>query len=254
MNDAARPQRPLPPALADEDVAVLFGLGFVQSRAGWRFGIDALLLARHLSHGPAQVPGGDRAFRMLEVGTGCGVVSILAVAWGFPGRIDAVECQPALADRARRNVAAAGMDDRILVVQADAAALTDDGTRFDRIASNPPFHRRGHGRPNPDPERCLARHESSLDMAGLFALAADRLAPDGLLSVMYPASRLEAARLAASRAGLIVVGVTPCGHGADGPTRVVILDAAFPGRGSERLHPRVPMARNAFLDTLGARH
>jgi len=241
------PARPLPVAGPDEAVAVLFGLGFVQSRTGWRFGIDALLLARHVAAGPAAPTAGPGdAPRMLEIGTGCGVVSILAASWGFDGPIVAIETQPALADRARRNVAAAGLDGRIALVHADAARLPDDGTRYDRIVANPPFYRQGSGRANPDPERRRARHETTLDMDGLFALAAARLAPEGLASFLYPAARHPDAVAAATRAGLGVAGVTWCGHGPGRTPRVVIVDVVRdPGRPTI-VHPPLSMDRDAF--------
>lgn len=234
------------PAVPDEDVSVLFDLAFVQSRTGWRFGIDALLLARHLATGPAALPPSARDARLLEIGTGCGVVAVLAARWGFPGAIVAVERQPALADRARRNVAAAGLSDRVRVLHADAAALPDDGMRFERIASNPPFHRRGSGRVNPDPERRDARHESTLDMEGLFALAAARLAPGGLASFLYPAARCDQAVAAARRAGLSVAGITPCAHGPDAAPRVVIIDACHAWEGPPVRHPVASMDRADF--------
>ncbi len=236
----------MPVPLPDEDLAVLFGLGFVQSRTGWRFGIDALLLARHVACAPASPDQIVHCRRMLEIGTGCGVVSILAATWGFPGPIVAVERQPALADRALRNIAAAEMGNRIKVVEADAAHLPDDGLRFDRIVSNPPFHRRGTGRVNPDPERQAARHESTLDMEGLFTLTAARLATGGLASFLYPAARQDDATAAAQRTGLAIMGITPCGNGPDGAARVVIIDLSATWDGPTVIHPAVSMDRDAF--------
>jgi tRNA1Val (adenine37-N6)-methyltransferase len=230
----ARTPRPLPPGATppplrpDEDLSVLQErFVFAQARHGWRFGVDALLLAGHVREGPP----GD----LLEVGAGCGVVAVLLAGQGWAGRIVAMEVQPDLADRARRNVAANGLGDRVQVVEGDARRhreLLPPGT-FDRVVSNPPFWALGTGRRNPDPEREAARHEVLLDMASLLDLVRQRLAPGGLATVLYPAERLADVEAQAARAGLSVVGVTAFVPADGRPAEVVAVDLR-PGTGCAR--------------------
>ena len=209
------------PLSPDEDLTVLFDrLAFAQARRGWRFGIDAVLLARHVAAGPC----GDT----LEVGTGCGVVAILLADGGFAGPIVTVESQPALADRARRNVAWNGLGDVIQVIEGDIrdhARLLGDRT-FTRVVANPPFHAIGTGRTNPEFEKAVARHEMRLDVDGLLDVVRAHLSPDGLASVLYPAGReADVVRAAAGRA-LSVTCRTPCVPAPGRPPRVVLLDLA----------------------------
>jgi len=210
-----------------EDLSPLFGrFAFVQSVRGYRFGVDAVLLARHVlagPHGPA-----------LEVGTGCGVIAVLLTGWGFRGHVTAVEVQPALADRARRNVASNGVSDRVTIVEADAldGSSLPPGVRFTRVLSNPPFYAAGTGRPNPDRERAAARHELRLDMGRLLGLVRDRLAPDGLASLLYPAAREAEAFAGAAARGLSVVRIVPALPAPGAAPEVVLLDLAH---GSGRL-------------------
>ena len=113
------------PLSPDEDLTVLFDrLAFAQARRGWRFGIDAVLLARHVAAGPC----GDT----LEVGTGCGVVAILLADGGFAGPIVTVESQPALADRARRS-AGAGLAEPAPVGAAQQLLRQACGLRLPRL-------------------------------------------------------------------------------------------------------------------------
>jgi tRNA1Val (adenine37-N6)-methyltransferase len=228
--DRPGPRRPLPPGLQapplldGEDLAVLEDrFVLAQARRGFRFGIDAVMLARHV----LERPGGA----LLEVGAGCGVVSILLAGHGWPGPVVALEVQPALADRARRNVAANGLQDRVRVVEGDARdhrALLGPGT-FDRIVSNPPFWRLGTGRRNPDPERERARHEVLLDLPALVALAGERLAPGGVATVLYPPERLPEVEAAAAAAGLAVAGVTPLVPRPGAAAELLLLDLAAGG-------------------------
>jgi len=220
----------------DEDVTPLFDrFVFVQSRRGYRFGIDAVLLARHVLAGP-HGPG-------LEVGAGSGVVSVLLAGWGFAGPLTAIEIQPAMADRARRNAAANGVADRVAVIRADARdpAALPAGARFARIFSNPPFFKAGSGRANPDPERATARHEKTLDMDALLDLVRDRLAPDGVASVLYPAAREGEVLARASARPLSVVRVVPAIPAPGAEAEVVLLDLVH-GRGRVCVHDGpVPM-------------
>ena len=64
----------------------------MQNRTGYRFSIDAVLLAYH-----AGLCAGKKA---LDLGTGCGIVSLIMASRRPDLRIYAVEVQPELADLA----------------------------------------------------------------------------------------------------------------------------------------------------------
>ena len=76
-------------------------------------------------------------------------------------KIYAVEVQPELADLADTNVHQNQLQDRIDVLCTDMKLLTLKMTSgpFDLIVSNPPYHKPGSGRINPDAQRAVARHE-----------------------------------------------------------------------------------------------
>jgi tRNA1Val (adenine37-N6)-methyltransferase len=234
----------------DEDLSILFNrFQFAQARTGWRFGIDAVVLARHVLGGP----GGNT----LEIGTGCGVISILLAGWGWAHPITAVEIQPALADRARRNIVANKVDDQVLVIEGDAndPVILGAGRKFDRIFSNPPFHKVGSGRMNPDPERAAARHELFMNMSNLLDVIAGRLTPSGLATVLYPFERLDdlIERAAASR--LSPVRTTNALPAPGEPPHLVLVDL-MPGLGHARdTATPILLDRSSWaVDTLPAGH
>ncbi len=107
----------------------------LQKKAGYRFSVDAPLLADFIRIGPE-----DEA---LELGTGTGIISLLLSVRPFR-RIIAIELQEGLADLARRNVELNGLPDRIEIVRADLRTF-EPGRRFDLIFSNPPYIRRSTG-------------------------------------------------------------------------------------------------------------
>lgn len=201
------PDRPLPigvdpPTLRPgEDLAVLFdAVVIIQDRRGYRFGEDAVALARHVL---ASGPRGP----LLEIGTGSGVIPLLLSLWGWEDPIWAVECQKLLADRAARSVRANRREGQIRVILGDATRWEEwlpAGQSFSRIVSNPPFWPLGSGRRNPGTEKEIARHEVHLDLSRLLRTCQALLAPGGLATVLYPLSRLREVHHQAGTFGLLL--------------------------------------------------
>lgn len=168
----------------------------LQSKKGYRFSVDAPLLADFIRTRPE-----DEA---LEIGTGNGVISLLLSVKPFR-RITAVELQPGPADLAERNVELNGLGDRIGIVRADLRTY-DPGRTFDLIFSNPPYIRRSTGFLSSSAERSAAKHELHGGIGEILKKTAEWLAPQGRACFVYPEKRradfLAAAgesRLAVSR-------------------------------------------------------
>ncbi|MBP7381825.1 methyltransferase [Myxococcota bacterium] len=192
-----------------EDLAVWRDrLVFIQAKAGYRFGVDAVILARHAAElrkdAESGLSGGPSGLHVLDVGTGCGVIAILLADALPDARVDAIEIQQVMADRAVRNVALNRLEGRVRVIPDDVRSLEPlpDQDGYDLIVSNPPFYRRGTGRINPDGERAIARHEISLDLSGLLAAVARLLKPRGLAVLLYPFERFQECLEAIPVAGL----------------------------------------------------
>ncbi|NDY42467.1 tRNA1(Val) (adenine(37)-N6)-methyltransferase [Dissulfurirhabdus thermomarina] len=166
-----------------EDHLAADGLRLLQPRRGYRFSLDALLLADF-----ARLRPGDR---VADLGTGCGVVALVLARRHPRITVTAVEIQPRLAALARENARRNGLDRRVSVVEADMAGLPAEvpaGT-FDHVVANPPFRPPGAGRLCPDPEEAQARHEIRVDLGGLVAAARRLLRPGGRLTLVYAAER-----------------------------------------------------------------
>ena len=172
--------------LSDRSRDTIFNgrITLVQPRQGYRFAIDALLLAYF-----ATVPANGVA---VDLGAGTGVVA-LALADRQPNaRILAVEVQPRLAECARINVAANPAGSRIEVLEMDWRGITLDDCHgpVQTVVSNPPYHELGSGRINPNVEAAMARHELTGSAATAAEAAARILAPGGLFFLIFPAPRL----------------------------------------------------------------
>jgi tRNA1Val (adenine37-N6)-methyltransferase len=160
------------------------GVRLRQYRRGYRFSIDAVILAGCLNPRP-----GDT---VVDLGTGCGIIPIL-LAVRRPGvRFWGVEVQEPLAALAAENVRANGVESRVTILgvdlrDIDAAAF---GGPVDWIVSNPPYRRGQSGRVNPNPQRALARHEIAMNLADLVGAAGRMLKTGGRFVAIYAAERI----------------------------------------------------------------
>ncbi|WP_400191136.1 tRNA1(Val) (adenine(37)-N6)-methyltransferase [Hymenobacter sp. B81] len=143
------------------------------------------------------------AARLLDVGTGTGLLALMAAQRNPAARIEAVELDAAAAAQAAANVAASPWAGRIRV---HAQSLQDFAATqpapFDHILSNPPFFR--HSLRSPDAQRTTARHTAAdtLTFAELARFAADFLTAAGQLTVLLPPPEMQHFEREARQAGL----------------------------------------------------
>lgn len=145
----------------------------------------------------------EGATRILDVGTGTGLLALMAAQRNATARIEAVEIDAEAAAQAARNVAASPWAGRIRVhARSLAAYAATTPTPFDHILSNPPFFRRSLR--SPDAQRTAARHatDDTLSFAELARFAAAHLTPAGHLTVLLPPPEMREFEQEAARVGL----------------------------------------------------
>jgi tRNA1Val (adenine37-N6)-methyltransferase len=159
-------------------------LHFSQPCEGYRFSIDALIVSACMMPKPGQ--------RVLDLGTGCGVIPII-LAYRHPDiQVTAVEIQAELAALARLNVCANGMHDRIEVIEGDMRKLEQRRINgcVDWVVCNPPYRRPSSGRINPNTQRAVARHEIHIDLIQLVDTTRSMLKTGGCFVTIYPCERM----------------------------------------------------------------
>ena len=155
-----------------------------QNRTGYRFSIDAVLLAHF-----ADPRSGDK---VLDLGTGCGIIPLI-LAYRQPyTSIYGVEVQTELAELAKTNVRENRLEDRITVYCTDMKLLRPAMTSgpMDLVVCNPPFRKEGSGRINPDAQRAVARHEIKTNLSDIIQTSHRMLRTGGRLVLVYTAGRL----------------------------------------------------------------
>jgi tRNA1Val (adenine37-N6)-methyltransferase len=171
-------------------------LKVLQPRHGYRFSIDAVLLAHQVRMQSDET--------VLDLGTGCGVVPLI-LCYRYPWiSVWAVEIQAPLAELAARNARRNRMQHRISVSHADLRALkkVDLPVMFDVIVTNPPYRRPNSGRLNPDAQRAVARHEVKAGLEDFLRCARQRLGDGGRFILIYTTERLPELMSAMQSSGI----------------------------------------------------
>ena len=159
-------------------------LRVAQPREGYRYSLDPFLLADFARPAPGE--------RVLDLGTGCGIIPLLFARQVAGCTIVGVERQPALAELASRNVTGNGLTGRVSIVEADILEIGKlwPANGFDLVVANPPYRRPGSGKVSPRAGRDLARHESSAGLADFLAVAKREVRPGGRICFIYHPERL----------------------------------------------------------------
>jgi tRNA1Val (adenine37-N6)-methyltransferase len=155
-----------------------------QEQDGYRYSIDAVILAHYAA--------GGTGTRVLDLGTGCGIIPMIIAFRDAHVRIFGVEVQASLAKLAMKNIEANRMADRVSILNEDMKSLRPEmtGGPVDLVVANPPFYRADSGRVNPNPQRAVARHELKATLSDVVAAASRMLQKGGHFLAIYTAERL----------------------------------------------------------------
>ncbi len=178
------------------DAIMNAALRLIQKKRGYRFSMDAVLLARSVIT--------KKDDRVVDLGAGCGIIPLILASQGDCGPITGVEIQHDLADLAARNVQLNEKTERIHIVELDIREVKNrfGAESFDVAVSNPPFGKSGGGRVNPNPQRAIARHEVLLNLEELIEAAFYLLKKGGRFHLIYPVPQLARLLFLLKKTGL----------------------------------------------------
>jgi len=166
------------------DDLLIDGLQIIQKSGGFRFTLDAVLLAHFVS-----LKEGDR---VVDLGTGTGIIPLLLTTRQKKIQVTGLEIQPEMAEMAARSVRLNGLADKITIIQGDLRQLPKalPGGTFQVVTANPPYGALGGGLLNPRWEKAQARHELSCSMEDVVRAASKLLNYQGRFALIHRTERL----------------------------------------------------------------
>lgn len=161
------------------------------SRCAMKVGTDGTLLGAWATLPP-------HAKKILDIGTGSGLIAIMAAQRHPTAKITAIDIDKDCVMQATENAVASPWAERIEVIETPLQEYSPE-EKFDVIISNPPYF--ADSMHSPDKQRTTARHTASLSFKELTEGVLRLLADDGLFAVILPTAESELL-LSASRGRL----------------------------------------------------
>jgi tRNA1Val (adenine37-N6)-methyltransferase len=152
------------------------------SRAAMKIGTDSVLLG-------AWTPCGNES-RILDIGTGSGILALMMAQRNLNIPIDAVELESEAAALAYENVKLSPWFRQIRVFNTSIQAFRlQTSHRYSLIICNPPFFT--NSLKAPDKIRNMARHNDTLPVVELLEITSELLSEKGKAAFIIPADAFE---------------------------------------------------------------
>ena len=156
----------------------------IQDPGRFCFGMDGVLLSGFAKAGEGA--------KVLDLGTGTGIIPILMEAKTKAAHFTGLEIQPESADMAARSVRLNHQEGKIEIVTGDIKeAVSHFGAAsFDVVTSNPPYMTEHHGITNPEESKAIARHELLCTLEDVISQSSRLLKPGGNFYMVHRPFRL----------------------------------------------------------------
>lgn len=160
------------------------GYRIIQNPERFCFGMDAVLLSSFANAKPGE--------RVLDLGTGNGVIPILMAGKTKGEKFFGLEIQEESADLARRSVMLNELEDKIEIITGDMKEAVNifGAASFHVITMNPPYMTGNHGLVNASDAKALARHEITCTLEEMIAQVSKVLKPRGRFYMVHRPFRL----------------------------------------------------------------
>lgn len=139
--------------------------------------------------------------KILDIGTGCGLMACMLAQGNHEVSIDAIEIHPEVAILALENIQNSPFKNQIQVINSDIRSLSTNN-RYDFIISNPPFF--SNHLPATLKDKQIAIHDDELNFVDLIITIKNLLKPGGKFAVIYPKEVMDKFEKELGKNGLFV--------------------------------------------------
>lgn len=163
------------------------GLKIIQNENGFCFGMDAVLLS-HFAKDSIR-----RNDKILDIGTGTGIIGILLSAKTLASQIVGIEIQNDVADMAKRSIQLNNLQDKFSIINDDLKKIDEyfKSDYFDVVVSNPPYKQDNTGLKNDNEGKIISRHEVKCSLEDVIICASKMLKDKGSFYMVHRPERLK---------------------------------------------------------------
>lgn len=160
-------------------------LKIIQNKKGFCFGIDAILLSDFAKNIKKDT-------KVLDLGTGTGIISILLCEKTQLKNIIGVEVQKKVCDIAYRNIKLNNLENKFEVINENIINLSNiyENNSFDVIVTNPPYKKQNTGIINNKEEKLISRHEILAKLEDFINISSKLLKDKGEFYMIHRPDRI----------------------------------------------------------------
>ena len=209
----------------------LGGLRLIQKKTGFRFGMDAVLLADF-----AAIRENDI---VADFGTGSGILPVLLAGRGKGRVYYAIDIQEEMAETAGRNLALNRLEGKAICLDLSEASDLFPKCSLDAVICNPPYGEPRAALVSPDRNRAISRNQQEGVLDGFLRNAFEWLKGRGKISLVYPAASMFSMMIALRKHHLEPKRFRLVYPAADKNANLVLIEAVKDAKPT--LHPMPPL-------------
>ena len=159
----------------------------IQNKDGFCFGIDSVLLSDFAK----EIKDNSK---VVDLGTGTGILGILLCAKTNLKEILGVEIQEEVANMAQRSIELNNLKNRFKILNDNIKNIEKNNinlkNNFDYVVTNPPYKKLNTGKINENEKKLISRHELTANLGDFIKTASFLLKDKGTLFMVHRPERL----------------------------------------------------------------
>ena len=160
-------------------------LKIIQDTNGFCFGIDSVLLSDYAKN----IKKGSK---VIDLGTGTGIISILLCGKTELSKIVGVEIQKEVYQMAQKSIKLNHLENKFEIINQNITDLKNIYSRasFDVVVTNPPYKKENTGLKNEEEKKIISRHEVKATLEDFMQISSYLLKDKGEFYMVHRPERL----------------------------------------------------------------
>ena len=157
------------------------GLKIIQNKEWFCFGMDSVILANFAKKEKT-------GSKILDLGTGTGIIAILLSKKIENSKITAIEIQKEVAEMAQRSIKLNNLEENVEIINKDINQI--EQSKYDIVITNPPYKKKETGIVNQNSIKMISRHEITAKLEDFIRVAGKQLKDYGTFYMINRPERI----------------------------------------------------------------